>query len=250
MNNPQSLANKTFLVLGGSSGIGKQIAIDIALLGGKVIAAGRNEIKLNACLEVLAGDGHSIIAADLLDSSQIEYLKNIDRSFDGVVVSSGMMGLIPPKFLDEHKLTDFINVNYIKPASIITHFLKNKKINNGGSIVFITSINGSVVGSPANSAYGASKGALHSFSKALAIDVGKNNIRVNCIAPGMIETEGFEAIKETVSAEAIELDIKKYPLKRYGTPKDVSNACMFLLSEASSWITGTTLILDGGFTAQ
>jgi NAD(P)-dependent dehydrogenase (short-subunit alcohol dehydrogenase family) len=251
MSNPFSLQGKRILITGASSGIGRQTAIAAADLGALLVLTGRNEERLNETLSKLSNpENHVSIAADLSEDTGILALTAEMPLLDGIVMAAGRMELCPVKFLKPEFLNDILTVNFLKPAELLVLLLKKKRILSNSSIVFITSINGSVIGSLANSAYGASKGAIDSFSKGIALDLAKQQIRVNCIAPGMIETEGTTQIEMQVSADSIVMDKEKYPLGRYGTPVDVANGCIYLLSNASSWITGITLIIDGGFTAK
>jgi NAD(P)-dependent dehydrogenase (short-subunit alcohol dehydrogenase family) len=126
--------------------------------------------------------------------------------------------------------------------------LNSKKLQNGASVVFITSVNGTFTAVKGFSAYAGAKAALNSFSKVLALEYASRKIRVNTIAPGMIKTEMLEEMTKTVSAESVEQDKQKYPLGDYGDPEDVANAAIYLLSAASKWVTGTALIVDGGLT--
>ena len=160
------------------------------------------------------------------------------------------MKLVPLKFINAAFIDEMLAINLRAPILLITTLHKLKKIKPASSLVLLSSVNGAVIGSLANSVYGAAKGGLQSFCKSAALELAKTGIRINCIAPAMVETEGTAKIGEHVSAEAIEADKKNYPLGRYGTPADIAGCCLFLLSGAGSWITGTTITIDGGFTAQ
>ena len=249
---PFNLSDKTILVTGASSGIGRQVAINLNAMGANLYINGRNIQRLqdtknqlyNKDLECL------IISGDLTEIETIKNLVSEIGSIDGVVFASGIMKLLPFKFIQFEELNAMMNVNFSSPIHLTLELFKKKKINNGGSIIYITSINGSVVGSKANSMYAATKGALSGMAKAISLDLAKNRIRVNEIAPGMIKTEGVELISDTVSNRSISKDVLKYPLQSYGTPEDVANGCVYLLSDASKWVTGTKLVIDGGFTAQ
>ena len=133
---------------------------------------------------------------------------------------------------------------------LLQPYLKAGKSNNGSSIVFISSINGSCIGAKGFTLYATSKGAISGLVKSLAADLSKLKIRVNEIAPGMIITDGLNSIEESVSTSSIQEDMNKYPLGGYGSPDDVANGCVYLLSSASKWVTGTKLIIDGGFTLK
>ena len=250
IENPFNLIGKTILVTGASSGIGKEIALTLSKFGAHLVLNGRNTERLLAVKEQIHNESTIIIAGDLSDPAVIDNIVNSVSHFDGVVHAAGIMKLLPFKFINETARQEIMNINFMNPINISLKLIKGKKLPKNSSLVFITSINGSVVGSKANSMYAASKGALAGMIKAMAIDLAKNKIRVNEIAPGMIETEGADRIKEMIPENTLLEDIQKYPLGRYGHPLDVAYACVYLLADVSSWITGTKMIVDGGFTVQ
>ena len=250
MNNPFNLNNKNILVTGASSGIGKEVAITIANMGANVILNGRNAERLNLVAEIIKKDSTIVVCGDLTVGDTIQEIVAAIPKLDGIVHAAGIMRLLPFKFISEPDLNEMMNVNFTAPTLLSLEILKKKKINNNSSIVYITSIIGSVVGSKANAMYAASKGAISGIVRGMAIDLAKSKIRVNEVAPGMIETSGSMEIENIVSEDAIHEDKKKYPLGIYGQPEDVALACVYLLSDASKWVTGSKIIIDGGFTAQ
>lgn len=250
MNNPFSLNNKSILITGASSGIGREVAISVAKMGANVVLNGRNIERLNEVATLINKDTTIVIAGDLTESTTIDAIVEALPKLDGLVHAAGIMRLLPFKFIAANDLQDMMNVNFTSPTLLSLALVKKKKIKSYSSIVYISSINGSVVGSKANSMYAASKGAISGMVKGMAIDLAKNNIRVNEVAPGMIETSGASEIESVVSEEAILEDKKKYPLGTYGQPEDVAMACVYLLADASKWVTGTKIVVDGGFTAQ
>jgi NAD(P)-dependent dehydrogenase (short-subunit alcohol dehydrogenase family) len=245
-----NFSGKTILVTGASSGIGREISVECAKAGATVIMLGRDRERLSETLSILEGSGHQVIAGDLKDEMFIENTCRAMVPLDGIVQSAGLMKLVPLKFINAIFIDEMLAINLRAPILLITTLHKLKKIKPASSVVLLSSINGALIGSLANSVYGATKGGLQSFCKSAALELAKYNIRINCVAPAMVETEGTAKIGEHVSAESIEADKKNYPLGRYGTPADVAGCCLFLLSGAGSWITGTTLTIDGGFTAQ
>lgn len=250
MNNPFSLENKNILVTGASSGIGKEVAISIAKMGGNVILNGRNSDRLQEVALQINKESTIIVCGDITIEDTVKSIVEAIPKIDGLVHAAGIMKLLPFKFISPSDLNAMMNVNFTSPTLLSLEIVKKKKINNNASIVYISSINGSVVGSKANSMYAASKGAISGMVKGMAIDLAKTKIRVNEIAPGMIETSGALEIENIVSADAIINDKKKYPLGTYGQPEDVALACVYLLSDASKWVTGSKIVVDGGFTAQ
>lgn len=250
MNNPFSLANKYILVTGASSGIGREVAISIAKMGANVILNGRNTERLNEVVEIINKESTIVVNGDITVNKTVQEIVAAIPKIDGIVHAAGIMKLLPFKFISEPDLNEMMNINFSAPTLLSLEILKKKKINNNSSIVYITSINGSVVGSKANAMYAASKGAISGIVKGMALDLAKSKIRVNEVVPGMIETVGSMEIENIVSAESILEDKKKYPLGDYGQPEDVALACVYLLSDASKWVTGTKIVVDGGFTAQ
>lgn len=250
MDNPFSLQGKKILVTGASSGIGKQVSIQCAAGGATVFLLGRDQARLKNTLALLDGTGHEIFCGDIKEESFIVDTCKALPPLDGVVQSAGLMKLVPLKFVTPEIIDDLFAINLRAPILFTTTLVKLKKLKPYSSMVLLSSITGAAIGCRANSVYGATKGGLQAFCKSAALELSPRNIRVNCVAPGMVETEGVGVIGEHVTAESLELDKKNYPLARYGNTSEVAFACIFLLSDASAWTTGTTIILDGGFTAQ
>jgi len=242
--------NKNILVTGASSGIGKQICIECAQAGANVILMGRDHERLTQTLNLMPGNGHIIIAGDIQDEIFIEETCKSIPSLDGFVHSAGLIKLIPLKFLKSTNIDEMLSINLRAPILFVSLLFKLKKLKPYSSIVLLSSITGAVIGSLANSIYGASKGGLHAFCKSAALELAKSNIRINCVAPGIVETEGVEKLEEQVSNESMEIDKKTYPLNRFGSTSEIAASCLFLLSDGSKWTTGTTLVIDGGLTAQ
>jgi NAD(P)-dependent dehydrogenase (short-subunit alcohol dehydrogenase family) len=165
---------------------------------------------------------------------------------DGVVHCAGITKTIPIQFVKEDDISSVMNVNFVSPTIITQLLLKNKKLNKGASIVFISSISGVYCSSVAESLYSASKGAVNGIVKAMAIELAAKGIRVNSVNPGVIETPIFS--EGIISSDQLIEGVKKYPLKRYGKPEDVAYATIYLLSDAAGWVTGSNLLIDGGYT--
>jgi NAD(P)-dependent dehydrogenase (short-subunit alcohol dehydrogenase family) len=246
MNNPFSLENKTILITGASSGIGKATAIECSKMGAKIIVTGRNLKRLKETYAELEGEGHSLFQADLSIKEEFDALFHSISKLDGLVHSAGIARHMLFNFLKEEQLNEMMEINFRIPTLLTQQLLKQKKINPGASIVFINSISGILSSYVGGSIYSASKGALNGLLKGLALEYASKKIRVNGVMPAMIETRLIE--KSDVTEEQFKLDKLKYPLKRYGTPNEVAFAVIYLLSEASSWTTGTNILLDGGRT--
>jgi len=248
MYNPLSLEGKTILVTGASSGIGKGIAIECSKMGAKLVITARNSKRLNDTYLELEGDSHIQIVADLTIEEDFELLIENSPKLDGLVNNAGIPTLTLVKFIKKDNLNEIININTIAPILLTSSLVKKKKINKGASIVFISSVSGVCISAIGESPYSASKGAIHGFVMGAALDLASQRIRVNSINPGLIETSILEMASEMFSREQLNEKLKLYPLKRIGQPIDVALGAVYLLSDASSWVTGTNIVIDGGFT--
>ena len=246
MNNPFSLEGKTILVTGASSGIGKAIAIECSKLGARLSILGRNENRLKETFNELSGEGHEYIVTDLSFSSSFKEICSTVPCLDGIVHCAGLTKILPFQFVTKEDLDEVMNVNFYAPAELSRLLLKNKKINKEGSIVFISSVSGVYCSAVASSIYSASKGAVNGLVKGMALDLAPKGIRVNCVNPGMIDTNILA--ESDITKEQLKEDMKRYPLKRYGKPEEVAYAVIYLLSDASKWVTGSNLLIDGGYT--
>ena len=241
--NPFSLEGKTILVTGASSGIGRGIAIACSKMGASVIVNGRNEERLNETLLQMNGENNQKAVADLSNLGNVSSMVSALPKLDGVVHCAGIGQRVLCKQLQESDLDNMMDVNFKAPVMLQTELLKQKKINKAASIVFIASI---AAESPTigNAMYCASKGAIISYANCLSIELAPRLIRVNCISPAMVWTDLI--FKGGITEEELKEDEKRYPLKRYGTPEDIANLSIYLLSNASSWMTGSNIKLTGG----
>ena len=246
--NPFSLEGKTILVTGASSGIGRQTAIECSKMGAKVIVCGRNQERLNETLSSMEGEGHVLFTGDLLEEGVINQLVLEIPNVDGAVLAAGRGLTLPFQFSTREKFDEIFNINFFSNVELLRMLAKKKKINANGSVVVIVSIGGTKKFAPGNGIYGAAKAALNSMVHFAAIELAPKKVRVNGICPGMIDTPLIH--RGTISDEQLKLDAENYPLKRYGKPEDVALGAVYLLSEASSWVTGHSLVIDGGITAK
>jgi NAD(P)-dependent dehydrogenase (short-subunit alcohol dehydrogenase family) len=244
--NPFSLERKTILVTGASSGIGKAIAIECSKIGAKVVISGRNEERLNETFNQLGGEGHLKVCAELSSEEELDKLVDFTPVLTGLVNCAGLGEYIPFHFINKEKLDKTFDTNFYATALLTQKLLQKKKIANSGSIVFISSISGIYCSAYGASIYSASKGAINGLVKGMALDLSVKQIRVNSINPGVIDTNIFE--NGTITEEQLKEDIQKYPLKRHGKPEEVAYAVIYLLSDASQWVTGSNLVIDGGYT--
>ncbi len=247
--NPFSLEDKTILITGASSGIGKATAIECSQMGATVIITGRNGTRLNDAFTSLKGKGHKQIIADLSNPEGIETILSNINSIDGVVLCAGQGLLAPFLYADREKIDSIFNINFNSPIELLRLLVKMKKINKFGSVVIIASIGGTKTFCIGNSVYGASKAALNAMMHFCAVELAAKNIRVNSICPGMVETPLIQS-GVTLTEEQMNADRLNYPLRRYGKPEEVAYGSVYLLSDAAAWITGHSLVIDGGLTCK
>jgi len=245
--NPFSLEGKTILVTGASSGIGRGICIDCAKMGATVQLMARNEERLNETLSQMEGDGHQIHMADLCSTDDINALVDTLSVLDGVVLCAGIIKTMPVKNINEEAMTEIFNANIMGDIKLCSRLLKKKKLNHGASVVFISSVSTFNV-KVGNSLYSATKGAVNSFAKAMALEVSKQNMRVNCIQPGFVPS-GILSDGAIEEDEFLKFYAERHPLG-FGTPTDIANGCIYLLSDAARWVTGSIFTIDGGYTLQ
>lgn len=243
--NPFTLENKTILVTGATSGIGRTTAIECSKLGAHIVITGRNEERAKETLSLLEGDGHTYILADLSSCEGIDQLVEDVPVLDGCVNNAGynIMQLVP--YIKADDMDAIFNVNAEGPIYLVHRLVKKKKLGKGSSIVFTSSISARGVCSPGNGLYSATKAALTAFMRNASLDLAPKHIRCNSVAPGMIETPLKDA-KTAITEEQWEKNRQQYPLGRFGNPEDVAFAIIYLLSDASCWVTGTEIVVDGG----
>lgn len=246
--NPFSLEGKTILVTGASSGIGKAAAIECSKMGAKVIITARNEARLSQTFSELEGDGHQTYLCDLASESDIDKMVAELPEIQGLINNAGYTKILPVQFINAEDLKGILDVNTIAPMLLLQKLLKKKKMKKGASVVFTSSMAGLGSSTVGNSMYTASKGAISAFIRCVALELAPKNIRVNAVCPAMVDTGILDS--GTVSKEQLEEDIKNYPLGRYGRPNDIAWAMIYLLSDASGWITGDNLVIDGGVTLK
>lgn len=246
MYNPFSLEGKTILITGASSGIGRATAIECSKLGATVILTGRNEERLIETFNSLHNKvkEHKYYVADLADSSEINRLVSLLPKLDGCVNNAGIGKTLPVQFISWDDLESIFQLNCYAPILLTKEIVKKKKLSNSSSIVYTLSIAGNYNILPGNSIYGSAKTALSAFIKYAAIELAGKGIRCNGVSPGMVNTELIKKIP--ISAEDLHKDMVQYPLKRYAEPEEVAYAIIYLLSDASAFVTGSNLVIDGG----
>lgn len=243
--NPFSLASKTVLITGASSGIGRETALECARMGASVVITGRDKDRLDETLQLIESDDKTAIIADLTVADDVERLIEALPSLDGAVLCAGNSMTLPLQFGTRDKFDDMFDINFFAPVELLRLLYKKKRLNKGASVVLIASIGGTHSFMPGNGIYGASKAALNSVMKYAAREFASRRIRVNSICPGMVDTPLIH--RGTITEEQLAEDAKRYPLGRYGKPSDIAHGAVYLLGDASSWLTGHDLVIDGGF---
>lgn len=244
--NPFSLKNKSIFITGASSGIGRETAIQCSRMGAKVIITARNEERLYETFSLLEGEGHQMLLAELTNQEEIERLVGNVSRLNGIVLCAGAGVTSPFPFSSKDKFQKVFDVNFFAPVELLRLFVKKKILEKESCVVFVSSIGGIASFQYGNGIYGASKAALNSTMKFCARELAAKKIRVNSVNPGMVNTKLIQG--GTITEEQHKLDMEKYPLKRYGEPEDIAFAIIYLLSDASSWVTGHSLVIDGGYT--
>ena len=248
--NPFSLEGKTILITGASSGIGAQCAIDCSKMGAKVVLIARNEERLNRVLSQCEGDAHADMA-EIVDKGARPLLERIVSEHgksDGFIHSAGIQKTAPLKLLSMKDYEEVIKVNTLSAFEILKYLPNIKYMNAGGHIVLIASITG-VIGRSGLAAYSASKGALISAVRSMSLELAHRGICINCVSPGTILTPLMQSYLDTLDESKKKQRIDGFPLG-LGQTADISNACIYLLSDASRWVTGQNLVIDGGYTAH
>ena len=252
MFNPFTLENKTILVTGASSGIGRQCAIDCSKTGAKIVLVARNEERLKETLSNMDGDGHLVCPYDLNNLIGIKELVtsvvSTTGKLDGFIHSAGIEITKPLQLLTVEDYEAVFRINSLSGFEFVHQLASIKNMNKGGSIVLIASISG-VIGRGGVAAYSASKGAVISACRSMSLEFAKKQIRVNCISPGTVLTPLMQSFLDTLDEENRAKRVEGFPLG-LGEPSDISNACIYLLSDASRWVTGQNLIVDGGYSVR
>ena len=246
--NPFSLEGKTILITGASSGIGRAAAIECSKMSAKLIITARNAERLQETLSQLEGEWYQMLLCDLSDSSAINEMVDQLPEINALVNNAGYTKLLPINFINRDDFQSILDVNTVAPIMLLQRLLKKKKLAKNSSVVFTSSMAGIGSSSVANGMYTASKGALSAFIRCAALELASKGIRVNAVCPAMVNTNIMES--GSVSEEQLKEDLKHYPLGRYGEPNDVAYAMIYLLSDASSWVTGTNMVIDGGVTLK
>lgn len=247
MQQPFSLSGKKLLVTGASSGIGRSIAVQSAIQGAEILLTARNLPRLEETRSLLAAGNHHIYDADLCNDDSVLSLADSLPELDGIILNAGMVKTVPVRFVTREILETLFDANFNGSVLLIQRLLRLKKIKKGGSICFISSVS-SGYAQLGNSIYSATKGAVNSFTRSLALELAPNGIRVNAILPGFVETGILD--HSPIGQDQLEEHKKNFPAGRFGKPEDVAYLAVYLLSPASEWMTGSLITLDGGYSIK
>lgn len=242
--NPFSLEGKTILVTGASSGIGRAIAVVASKMGAKVVITARNEECLNQTLSMMGGCDHTVIPADITSANDIDRLATEAPTLNGIVHCAGVGDRTLLKMVREKDIERVMKANFDAPVLLQRALLKKKKVQTEASVVFIAS-RAPFAPAPGNGIYAASKGALLAYAKVLGLELAQQKIRVNSVCPAMVWTDLVQRDAEINGVDYSQVE-QSYPLKRFGKPEDVANLVIYLLSDASEWMTGSSIDITGG----
>jgi 3-oxoacyl-[acyl-carrier protein] reductase len=242
-----------FLVTGAASGIGRATCIQISQLAGRVVAVDVNEDGLDATMHELDGEGHVSLSVDLRDVEQtpswMGELASTGGVLSGIIHAAGIQCIQPVRLLSPSNYRDVLLINMEAAMALARGFQRKSNCEQqGGSIVFVSSVM-AMAGSPGASAYALSKSALIGLAKSLAMELAPRRIRVNCVLPGFVKTPMLDRVSSSWDAEQRAAVESEHPLG-FGEAKDIANAIAFLIADTGRWITGTSLVVDGGYTAH
>lgn len=248
--NPFSLQDKTVLITGASSGIGRAAAIECSKAGARVIMTARSEERLKEVHGQLENSVQQppYIVAELTNDDEMEALVASSPKLDGVFINAGISINVPVQFINREKLCQIFEINTFAPMLLTKTLVKTKKLQKGASLVYTASVSGNNTVTVAHEMYSATKTAITGFMRNVALDLAPKRIRANAVNPGMINTPMVHSGK--YSDEQLKKDMENYPLGRFGNPEEVAYAVIYLLSDASSWITGQSIVIDGGLTLK
>lgn len=248
MSNIFDLSGKNVLVTGAASGIGRCVAVEASKLGANIVLVDVNEVGLNETLGMLETGSHTMIVCDLTNcASRNNLVKNVP-GLDGIVNCAGVGMTLPFKFCSDKELGRIMDINFFGPVYMVQSLAKNKKINMKCSIVYMASIDGTVTGHIGNSCYSASKGAIMGSVRSQALEFASKGIRVNCVSPARVNTPLIK--RDNISDEQVEANKQSYPMKRYAEPIEIAGYILYLLSDVSTYTSGSNLVIDGCFTIE
>ncbi len=249
---PDAFAGRHILVTGASSGLGRQTATRLAEAGARLALVGRNEARLGEALAMLAGEGHSVHPVDMADAEvaadAVQAIARRHGAFAGAFHSAGSALILPARVTKNRHLDEMFAGGFRGAFGVARAAAKKGVVQDGGSLVFMSSIS-AIRGRPGMTAYSAAKAAVTGLVHALAAELAERRIRVNSIVAGGVETAMHQDFVGSVSEDLV-ANYEALHLLGFGRPDDIAYAAMFLLSDAGRWITGTDLVVDGGYAAK
>jgi NAD(P)-dependent dehydrogenase (short-subunit alcohol dehydrogenase family) len=252
MLNPMDMTDRRILVTGASSGIGRETAVMLSQLGARIILVARDRSRLEETHSLLEGSGHRIELRDLAVLDEIpDWMKSVSQEFgmlSGLVHCAGLQMTLPLHRVTAGQVEKLVRINLTAAIMLAKGMRQTGVLASPGSLVLLSSAMG-LVGSIGKSVYSSTKSGLVGLTKSLALELARDGLRVNCIAPSFVATPMYEEMKHRVGPEQMSAIESAHPLG-IGSPRDVANAIAFLLADTGRWITGTTLVVDGGYTAQ
>lgn len=245
-----NLKDKNILITGGTSGIGRNLAIQASRIGAHIVIIGRDENKIKSILSEIGEHEHLAYSLDIRQYNNIELIiesaVNKLGKIDGFVHCAGIETTTPLRNMNNLSYETLFATNVISGFEIARILSKKKYCNpKGASYIFMSSVMGKL-GEKGKVAYSASKAAILGGVKSMALELASKNIRCNSVLPGLVATEMSNKMFETLPEEAVNAIINKHPLG-IGNPEDISNLCLYLLSDLSKWITGSEIVIDGGY---
>ncbi|WP_372872414.1 SDR family NAD(P)-dependent oxidoreductase [Shewanella sp.] len=251
-SHPMDLSGKLVLLTGASAGIGRETAILLSKLGARVILSGRNEEALAQTLASMSGNGHILAPFDMADTDGIaDWVVSLNKAHgpaDGYVHCAGVQLNRSIRLFDAAFFDETMRINLASALAVAKGFRQRRNRERQGAIVLVSSIAG-LIGQSANVVYGASKAGLMSATRGLAMELLRDNIRVNCVAPALVNTEMAQKTKDSMTEAQFQYILDQHPMG-IGEPVDVANAIAFLLSDAARWINAVTLPVEGGYLAN
>lgn len=252
IKNPLDFSNKRVLITGASTGIGRACALLLSQLGAQLVLNGRNETALQETLSLLSGSGHITAPFDMINTDELcDWVKSLTKDhgyLDCFVHCAGVQITKPIRLFNQAFFDETMHVNLASAMAIAQGFRMKRDRSKQGSIVFVASIAG-LIGQTGNTVYGASKAGLMSLTRGLSMEFLRDNIRVNCVAPALVDTDMATRTQKSITDAQYQHMLNQHPMG-VGEPSDVANAVAFLLSDAAKWINSVTLPVEGGYLAN
>ena len=249
--NPMSLQGRRILVTGASSGIGQATAVYASRLGAEIIVTGRDAGRLEQTLQELSGTGHRSSVFDLSELSEIgPWLKRLCAEtgpLQGIAHCAGIQSTRPLQAIDPGFVDSILSSN-LTASLLLAQAFRLKSCHSGPASLVYVSSSAALRTAPGNTVYAASKGGLIAATKGLGVELVRDGIRVNAVAPAMVDTPMAQNFRSVLAEDNFQKVIAMHPLG-FGRPEDVAAAICFLLADTARWITGSVLCVDGGFLA-